>query len=89
MRNVTQFVLVSLILTSWKKIVPPVCKITIVDLCEICGVFKERKLAAFSGNDTEIMEVDQFAVDLYTGEASRLPLIDESAAFGTQAPKDR
>lgn len=36
------------------------------------------------------MEVDQFALDfVYTGEVSRLPLIDESSALGTQAPKDR
>ncbi|KAI8420296.1 hypothetical protein MSG28_008825 [Choristoneura fumiferana] len=36
------------------------------------------------------MEVDQFASEwTYTGEGSRLPLIDESTALGTQAPKDR
>ncbi|CAH2984459.1 unnamed protein product [Chilo suppressalis] len=36
------------------------------------------------------MEVDQFAIEWScTGEGSRLPLIDESSALGTQAPKDR
>ncbi|XP_063366747.1 BAG family molecular chaperone regulator 2 isoform X1 [Cydia amplana] len=36
------------------------------------------------------MEVDQYTSDWsYTGEGSRLPLIDESTALGTQAPKDR
>lgn len=46
-------------------------------------------LANTKSEDYESMEVDQFAVDLYAGEGSRLPLIDESAAFGHQAPKDR
>ncbi|KAL0870016.1 hypothetical protein ABMA27_006194 [Loxostege sticticalis] len=36
------------------------------------------------------MEVDQQIVEWsYAGEGSRLPLIDESSALGTQAPKDR
>ncbi|KAL4704269.1 hypothetical protein ACJJTC_016287 [Scirpophaga incertulas] len=35
------------------------------------------------------MEVDQFSSEYYAGEGSRLPLIDESSALGTQAPKDR
>ncbi|KAJ0174256.1 hypothetical protein K1T71_010402 [Dendrolimus kikuchii] len=35
------------------------------------------------------MEVDQYTMEIYAGEGSRLPLIDESSALGTQAPKDR
>ncbi|XP_026320628.1 BAG family molecular chaperone regulator 2 [Hyposmocoma kahamanoa] len=36
------------------------------------------------------MEVDQYALDFsYGGESSRLPLIDETSATGSQPPKDR
>ncbi|XP_072942833.1 BAG family molecular chaperone regulator 2 [Epargyreus clarus] len=36
------------------------------------------------------MEVDQYTSDwTYTAEGSRLPLIDETTALGTQPPKDR
>lgn len=48
-----------------------------------------EKLDGSRGNDYVNMEVDQFAMDLYAGENSRLPLIDETSAFGSQAPKDR
>lgn len=47
-------------------------------------------LAVSNPSDGNTMEVDQFASEwTYAGEGSRLPLIDESTALGTQAPKDR
>lgn len=36
-----------------------------------------------------VMEVDQYASESYGADGSRLPLIDESSALGTQCPKDR
>lgn len=47
-------------------------------------------LAGSYREDSRTMEVDQQIVEWsYAGEGSRLPLIDESSALGTQAPKDR